>query len=305
MDLLQLRYFQVVARLENVTRAADELHIVQSSLSKTIARLEESIGVPLFDRQGRRIQLNQYGKVFLKRVERCFKELEEGQREVADLAGQESGSIRMGATTTSPQLPHIFREYLTLHPQVNFWYVQAQHPEMQERLMNGEIDLCVTFLPINKPNVCCEPLINEEVFLILPSNHRFADRKNIQLKEIADEPFIRQTAEYGFRRITDYYCRRAGFTPIIANIGSESTSPEVICSFVEAGFGNAFIMADRWERIKNDSLVKLHIENPTCQRTIWLSWVKERYLSLAACDFRKFIVDYYSKHESNSRTSLQ
>lgn len=294
MDLLQLRYFQVVARLENVTRAANELNIAQPSLSKTIARLEKSLGVPLFDRHGRRIRLNQFGKIFLKRVERSFKELEEGRREVADLAGLEYGSIRMGATT-SLQLPNIFRDFLTLHPHVNFWYVQAQHPEIQERLMNGEIDLCITYLPIDQLGVVCEPLINEEILLILPSGHRFADRKSIQLKELANEPFIRQTAEYGFRRITDYFCRQAGFTPIIANIGSESTSPEVICSFVKAGFGNAFIVADWWERINTESLVKLHIENPTCQRTLWLSWVKDHYLSAVARDFRKFLVEYFAQ----------
>ncbi len=72
MELLQLKYFQTVARLEHMTKAAEELHIAQPSLSKTIARLEKDLGVPLFDRQGRQITLNSFGKVFLKRVERIF-----------------------------------------------------------------------------------------------------------------------------------------------------------------------------------------------------------------------------------------
>jgi len=155
---MPLRYFQVVARLENVTRAAEELYIAQPSLSKTITRLEESVGVPLFERQGRRIRLNHFGKTFLKRVERSLNELEEGQREVADLAGLERGSVTVGATA-SPQLPHIFREYLTLHPHVNFRFLQVtQHPEVQERLMNGEIDLCISTLPIDQLGILCEPL---------------------------------------------------------------------------------------------------------------------------------------------------
>ncbi len=66
MDLLQLKYFQVAAQLEHMTRAAERLSIAQPSLSQSIAKLEEELGVPLFDRQGRRIQLNQFGRVFLK-----------------------------------------------------------------------------------------------------------------------------------------------------------------------------------------------------------------------------------------------
>jgi DNA-binding transcriptional LysR family regulator len=299
MDLRQLRYFQVVARLENVTRAAQELHIAQPSLSKTIARLEESLGVPLFERRGRRIRLNQFGKTFLKRVERSFDELKEGQREVADLAGLERGSVTVGATI-SHQLPHIFMEYLTLHPHVNFRFLRVtQHLELQEMLMNGEIDLCISILPISQLGVHCEPLIIEEVFLAVPAAHRFADRKSINLKEIADEPFVYQTTESGLRKITDDFCQQAGFTPEIAKVAFESTTPEIIFSLVKAGFGNAFIPAYWWKGMNTDSLVKLHIENPACERTLWLSWVEERYLSAATRDFSKFMMEYFSRVNGN------
>jgi DNA-binding transcriptional LysR family regulator len=290
MDLLQLRYFQVVARLENVTRAAKELHIAQPSLSKTIARLEESVGVPLFERQGRRIRLNQFGKTFLKRVERSLNELEEGQRELADLAGLERGSVTVGATTAR-LLPKLFRDYLAHHPDVKFKLFQVtKQLEIQERLMNGEIDLCISSLPIDQLEIHCEPLIIEEIFLAVPPKHRFAGLKSIQLKEVADEPFIHSTTECGLREITNDFCQHAGFTP---NIAFESATPEVICSLVKAGFGIAFIPEYWWEGNYTDSLVKLHIENPTCQRTIWLSWVKERYMSVAARDFSKFVIEWF------------
>lgn len=295
MELLQLKYFQVVARLENITRAAEELHIAQPSLSKTIARLEESVGVPLFDRQGRRIRLNQFGQTFLKRVERSFKELEEGQREVTDLAGLEHGSVTVGAIIPQ-QLPHIFREYLKRYPYVKFRLLQVtQHLEIQERLMNGEIDLCISTLPIDQAEIHCEPLMIEEIFVAVPAGHRLANRNSIQLIEIADEPFIHQTTEYGLREITNNFCHQAGFVPNIANIAFESTTPEVICSLVKTGFGNAFMPACWWDKINTDSMVKLHIESPICQRTIWLSWFKEHYLSMAARDFSKFVIEYFSQ----------
>src|SRR5256886_1659607 len=101
MDLLQLHYFRTVARLEHMTRAAEELLIAQPALSQTIARLEDDLGVPLFDRLGRRIRLNLFGRAFLGRVERIFAELDQGQRELADLAGGEQGQVdlALGAAT--------------------------------------------------------------------------------------------------------------------------------------------------------------------------------------------------------------
>ena len=165
MELLQLKYFQVVARLENVTHAAEELHISQPALSKTIARLEKSVGVPLFERRGRHLRLNKFGKTFLQRTERIFSELKDGLRELADLANLKSGSLTIG-TTSSRLLQNLLKKYLQQYPHVNFQLLQITNPqEIHARLLNGEIDLCISFLPINQPEIHCEPLRNEEIFL--------------------------------------------------------------------------------------------------------------------------------------------
>jgi DNA-binding transcriptional LysR family regulator len=296
MELLQLKYFQVVAKLENVTHAAEELHISQPAISKTIARLEESLGVPLFERRGRRLRLNQFGKTFLRRVERIFSEIKEGQRELADLANLESGSVTIG-TTSSRLLPNLLKEYLQHYPHVNFQLLQITSPhEIYARLLNGEIDLCISFLPINQPEIHCEPLINEEIFLAVSSDHHLAGRKSIDLSEIANESFISLTAECELREITDTFCQQAGFTP---KVEFEINSVEVISSLVKSGLGIAFLPA-YWLRGNNSDLpVKLQINNPTCQRTIWLSWIKERYMSMATRDFRKFIIEYFLQANSN------
>lgn len=299
MDLLQLKYFQVVARLENVTRAAEELHIAQPSLSKTIARLEESVGVPLFERIGKRIRLNQFGKIFLQRVERSFSELEDGQRELMDLAKLERGRVTVG-TTSSRLLPDLLKEFLTQHPQINFQLLQiTRHLEIQERLISGEIDLCISFLPINHPKIHCEPLTNEEIFLAVSPEHRLASRNSIQLSEIANDSFISLTTEYGLREITNNFCRQAGFTP---NIAFEINTLEVISSLVNAGLGIAFLPAYWREGNRMDIPVQLHIENPTCQRTICLSWVKERYLSVTTREFSKFMIEYFSRTNGNEHS---
>src|SRR5579875_959834 len=118
MDLLQLRYFQTVARHEHMTQAAQKLYISQSSLSKTIAHLERELGVTLFDRQGRQIRLNQYGKVFLRRVEQAFAALEDGRRELVDLIEQERERVVLASMSVYllPGLLQAFREH---HPGIS------------------------------------------------------------------------------------------------------------------------------------------------------------------------------------------
>ena len=99
MDLLQLHYFRTVARLQHMTMAAEVLNVAQPALSKTIARLERELGVPLFDRQGRRIRLNRYGEAFLDKVDRALNLLEQAKQEVADMAGAEKGTIHLATVT--------------------------------------------------------------------------------------------------------------------------------------------------------------------------------------------------------------
>ena len=108
MDLLQLRYFLVVARREHISKAAEELYIAQPSLSRTIRRLEKEIGVPLFDRRGKSIRLNQFGQAFLEYVEQQFRLLEEGQHKVREMAGLEQGDISLAAASLLwlPDLVH-------------------------------------------------------------------------------------------------------------------------------------------------------------------------------------------------------
>jgi DNA-binding transcriptional LysR family regulator len=291
MELLQLKYFQVVARLENVTRAAEELHIAQPSLSKIIYRLEEDLGVPLFDRVGKRLQLNQFGQTFLRRVERSLNELNDGQRELAELAKLASESLTVGATSAR-LLPNLLKEYLTHHQHRNFRLYQiTNQQEIQERLMSGEIDICLSFLHINLPEIHCEPLTTEEIFLAVPPGHRLADRQSIQLSEVADELFISLTTECGLRTITNDFCLQAGFSPSIA---FEVNSLEVVAKLVKFGLGVAFLPAYLQHTSISDFPIQLHIEDSACQRTLWLAWLKNRYRSVVVRKFSEFVIEYFS-----------
>jgi DNA-binding transcriptional LysR family regulator len=290
MDLFQLHYFQTVARLEHVTRAAEELRVAQPALSKTIARLEAELGMALFDRLGRRVSLNACGRAFLRHVERVFRELEDGRQELADLGGLERGTVTVAATTLR-LLPDLLGAFLDRHPGVKFRLFQASTAEMQEQLVRGEIDLCLASAPIAGPAIRSVALFTEEILLAVPPRHRLAGRRCIPLKEVAVEPFISAKPGYWSRDLTDDACRQAGFLPHIICEGNE---PGALRSLVAAGLGVAFLPTSSRRSSAGPEVAWLHITEPICQRTVSLVWRETRYLSAAAHRFRQFAVEYFA-----------
>lgn len=295
MDLLQLKYFQVVAQLEHMTRAAEKLYLAQPSLSQSIAKLEEELGVPLFDRQGRRIHLNQFGRAFLKRVERIFRELEEGKREVTDMAGLERGSISLAVASTQP-LPELLSGFLAHYPRVRFRLFQ-QHSltTVVQQLERGEIDLCISSPPIERPGITWVRLLTEELYLLVPGGHRLSGRGSIHLSEAAQESFISLKPGHGLRDLTDELCKQAGFVPNVAFEGDEAAT---IRGLVSAGLGVTFVAGKSWQLPPEQPFALLRIDEPVCQRTIGLAWLEDRYLSEAARRFQQFIIEYFSRLDS-------
>jgi LysR family transcriptional activator of glutamate synthase operon len=288
MELLQLRYFRTVARMEHMTKAAQVLCIAQPALSKTISRLEEDVGVPLFDRHGGRIRLNVFGKAFLDKVENALALLEEGRKEVSDLAGLEQGSIHL-ATSTLDRLSDALGEFLALHPEVNLRITQASMEEMTHLVEAGEVDMCFTALLIDRPDISMVSVLKEDVYLAVPQAHRFAGRKSIRLSELAEDPFIGYKEGFPVQKMNDLLFQEAGITP---NFVCRVDEPAGITSLVRAGLGVALVGNCGGP---NSPLSLLHIEFPICQRNFQIAWHEKRYLSLAARKFRDFLIGYFAE----------
>ena len=289
MDLLQLKYFQTVARLEHITRAADELHIAQPSLSKVISRLEKDLGVCLFDHHGRQIKLNRYGRAFLHRVNRIFIELDEGKRELSDMLGENNLKVSIASNNLS-LFPKLLEGYLKLYPYTSFSHTIGSTAEIQLLLEKGDVDFCISSPPIEGCDIECIPLFDEEMFLIVPQEHKLAGRGSIKLIEAATEPFISLKKGFGIRDLTEKYCHQAGFTP---NIVFESDVSTKLADLVNIGMGVALHPIPPWADLPKIQLALLHIEEPVCSRTIGLSFVQDRYLLQAAKQFKSYVINYF------------
>jgi DNA-binding transcriptional LysR family regulator len=293
MDLQQLKYFQTIARLENMSRAAEELYVAQPSLSRAIARLEDELGAPLFDRLGRQIRLNQLGYVFLQRVEQALAELEEGKREVADMAGLEQGLVSLAVlyTVGAQLLPEILGAFRKDHPSIRFQLSQNASNVMNSQLRKGEIDLCISFPEPEQSDIGWAPLRTEEIFLAVPPTHRLAGCDSIYLSEVAREPFISLKREYGLREMADQFCHQAGFDPRITFEGDEIV---IVRGLVAVGLGVAFIPALAMRNATEPLVSCLHISDFPCQRTIGLAWLQEHYLTASVQLFRQFVIEYFA-----------
>lgn len=292
MEWQQIQYFQVVARIQHITRAAEVLSISQPALSRSIARLEEELEVPLFEREGRTIKLNHYGELFLERADRILKEYQEVKQEIQDLLNPEYGEISLGFMPTlgTYLIPDLISSFRATYSKIDFRFKQNANDLLIKQLKSNEIDFCLVSSIESNTRVKWTELWKEEIFLIVPSNHRLANYESIILNEIENEAFVLLEKGNGLRGIADQLFSESGITP---NITFEGEEVHTIVAFVAAGLGVTFI--PDFKGVDWDKVSRIRIRSHKCQRVIGLAWMEGRYLSPAAKRFQQFTIDYFRK----------
>ncbi|OMI38102.1 LysR family transcriptional regulator [Streptomyces sparsogenes] len=287
MDLLQLRYFQVVARHEHISRAAEELRVAQPSLSRTIARLEAELGTPLFDREGRRIRLNQYGAIFLRHAERALSELDDGRRALRGARDTGLGRVSV-ASETLLTITHALGSFRAAYPRADVRLYQSNAEEMARQLRAGEVDFCVASQPLTGSNLESIQLAREEVLLAVPRGHWLDGRESVTIPEIADEPFVTTRPGHWQRALLDRLFAAEGLRPLLSCEGDEPASSQ---DMISAGLGIGLIPAMS-RQTGTDAIVPVawvHLDAPGCHRLLTLVWNRDTYLAEAALRFREFI----------------
>ncbi|CUW28361.1 LysR family transcriptional regulator [Streptomyces reticuli] len=289
MDLLSLRYFQAVARHQHISRAAEELRVAQPSVSRTIIRLEAELGTPLFDRQGRRIRLNERGAAFLARVERALAELDDARRELADAAGAGPGRVAVAAATLL-QLSGVLSAFRALRPGVKVRLFQAPVDSMRQHLRSAEVDFAIASQPLAGPELRSVELVREEVWLAVPPGHRLAGRERVAVAELAAEDFVSTRAGHWQRALLERLFAREGLTPRVVCEGDEAAATP---GLIGAGLGIGLMPAVARRALGDDGPVTwLRLDAPDCHRTLTLVWRKDAYLSPAARDFRRLAEEH-------------
>ncbi|MCE7008012.1 LysR family transcriptional regulator [Kibdelosporangium philippinense] len=289
MDLLALRYFQAVARLEHVGRAAEQLHVAQPSLSRTLARLETDLGVPLFDRQGRRIRLNQFGTAFLSRVDRILAEVDNARQELADTAGLDRGTVGVAAETLLT-VTELLQSFVAEHP-ADVRLFQSSASTMAEQLRNGDVQLCVASQPLSGVDVSSKVVLDEPVMLCVPAGHHLASRQSVSISDLAGEPFVTTRRGCWPRELAERLFGKAG---VDLHIVCESDEPGVMGDLIGAGLGVGFMPGMCRGARSRTPMAWLEVDDPDCRRVLSVVWRDDTYLSAAARRFRDHTIEHFA-----------
>lgn len=193
MTLQELRYFCVTAEVLHYTRASRLLYISQPSLSYAINKLERELGVPLFEKNGKRVSLTKYGEEFLPYAKRALAELSEGTEHLREMKVPSSGEISMGYlySVSFSALPDFVNRFYRHqgNEQTAFRFRQGKAGELIEQLLNGSLDFLIAERP-DMASIDCIPVYRQELYLIVPDTHRLADADPVTLADIEGERFI-------------------------------------------------------------------------------------------------------------------
>jgi DNA-binding transcriptional LysR family regulator len=282
----RLRQFVAVARTEHMTRAADEIRIPQSTLSRGIARLERDLGVALFVRTGRAVRLTRAGRTLLRHAERAMAELDAATRELGADADAVRGRVALGFLHTfgAEAVPRLLREFRRTHPDVRFDLAQSGRDALLARLRSGEVDVCVTSPLPTDPGLVSSAMYEQELRLVVPAEHPLAvHRDGLPLAAAATAQFVGYRPGFGLRSLTEAWCREAGFAPRLAFEGEDG---ETLRGLVGAGLGVALLAPSSHPAA---GVVELPVTSPRTTRTVGLVWVADRPVAPAVRVFRDFL----------------
>ena len=295
MELLQLRYFLEVARTQHITKSAEKLHIAQPSLSQSIKRLENELGVPLFAARGRNIVLTEYGRFLRDRLEPLIKRLDALPEQMREMADPEQTTIRLHVTAASLIVTEGIIEYRRRHEKTNFQFLLNEDASLFDVSIEGRT---AALSGTEQENAFS---LNEKIFLAVPNSPRFAAYTRVRLQDFRNAPFISLIARTQFRQMCDHFCAESGFSPHIA---FESDSPDTVRNMISAHMGVGFWPAFTWGRPRSDGMRLLEISDPVCRRSIVIRLQKNRIDSRAVEDFYSFLCDYFMNRMMESYDAM-
>ncbi|MFC6580303.1 LysR family transcriptional regulator [Planomonospora parontospora] len=270
MELQQMRYVVAVAETGNFTRAAERCLVVQSALSHQIARLERELGARLFERTSRRVRLTSAGEAFLPAARQALEAAERARAEVAAAAGEIRGRLAVGAipTVTAVDLPTELRRFHLRHRQVRISLRSGASEELTERVRQGTLDVAFLGLPVGAPpkGVRGRELARGHLVAVVAPGHPLADREQVELRHLSDEPFVDFPAGTAGRIQSDEAFAAAG---VRREVAFEVSSPDFMARLIRQGLGIGMLPADFVSELPDLPVVRLGDAPARMEYLVW------------------------------------
>lgn len=293
MTLLQLQYFETLARILHYTRAAEELHIAQPSLSYSINELEKELGVKLFDKENRKIVLTEYGERFLPYIQKSLLLMDEGANMLKQMSGSAPLIIRLGYfhSISSSLIPSMVDEVYRMpeNQQIRFQFTENTSYDIFNLLKNGKLDLA--FSAHRDEWADSITIMKQPLYLAVPLEHPLAGRQHVTFEDFAREPQVMLDKASSLRAQIDQAFTQRG---VIPKVVFEVRECNAALQYVSLKFGVAII--PELPAMKTERICAIPIDDKGKDfiRSIYLSWDRSRPLSPVVQRVRNLIVQKYA-----------
>ena len=295
MELQQLVYFSELAKNDSVTAAAKKLHITQSTLSRSIGKLEDELGTQLFARTKGKLYLNEAGSIFLSHAERALSEVHVGTAKVKDFINEEKKDVIICCKPIFVT-KNIMVDFVLKYPEIRLKQSDILHYDLNRKLENQEIDFAICFNTsiVQTADIIWEELYSDYFYAVVSRDNPLSERSEISFSELKGQRFLINNALDELTDIIYDMCAERGFDPDVVYNGSQQ---EVLEKLTSRNFGIC-IMGESVKRIReiqNDRLLSevcfIKIHDSSCTRTIGIARNKKRKLTKNAETARKFFSD--------------
>jgi len=233
--LPQLAVFEAVARLGSFTRAAEELHLAQPTVSTQIKKLSDTLGLPLFEQIGKKVHLTPAGTALQAGCRELFSAFGRIEESLASLRGLEGGRLRLAVSTTGKYFaPRLLAAFVGLHPKIEVSLQIHNRQGLIDRLARNEDDLYIFANPPTEQEVVCQPILPNPMVLFARADHPLAQRRKIPPAALAEEPYLMREPGSGTRLVSYEFFDRHGIEP---RVRMELSTNEAIKQAILAGLG--------------------------------------------------------------------
>lgn len=295
LTLRQLTVFLEAVRQMSFARAAETLHLTQPAISMQIRQLENAVGLPLFERVGRKLALTKAGELFRHHAARVIGELQDAEQALQAVKGLRSGQATVGLVSTAKYFaPRLLAQFAERHAQLDIRFVVGNRETLINALRDNEIDFAVMGRPPEKLDATAEPIAQNPHMLVAHKAHRLRRARRFDFHELRNETFLMREPGSGTRLVLEAVFKQHLFTPQrLVTLGSN----EAVKQAVMAGLGVSLLSLQTLElELRTGEIAPLDVIGTPVMRSWHLVNMNAKLLSPTAGAFRQFLRDHTQRH---------
>ncbi|MBB5149668.1 MULTISPECIES: LysR family transcriptional regulator [Ureibacillus] len=294
MDTKQLRYFIKLVECMSYTKASEELHIAQPSLSIAMKKLESDVGYPLFEGHTRKLQLTDVGEFLYGRAKEILENLDILKIELQEIGSVGDGCLILGLIESAKHwIPQTLKKLKQDYPSINIKLVDILGAEsVKQALRTHQSHVIITNQIINEKDIVSIPLYEERLVAVLSKEHHLKEKDTLELKDIYKEPFIISTE--GFQTRLDVL-KAFEMNNLPMNDKYEIERFETAISLVQEGLGVTILPENYLKGSTSEAVIQKVIEHPNLKRTVHLTYLNQRYLPKSIRRYIELVQEHFTR----------